>query len=160
MSDTATEAEALLAKARAGAAGENANPPTWKPEPGEELIGTLEKADYVGTRNGPAHLMQIKILDTEDVVTVWCSQMVLKNQVLDLAPAEGAVVVIIFEGKKDNKEGTRQYNSYQMQASESDFELWSRVTREGAEKIKLKAEIAGPSAGSGVVDEDDLEAPY
>ncbi len=156
MSDNAALAAEMKKKM---ADGGDANPPTWKPEPGEELIGTLEKADYVGTRNGPAHLMQIKVLDTDDVVTVWCSQMVLKNQVLDLAPAVGAVVVIIFEGKKDNKEGTRQYNSYQMQASESDFELWSRVTREGAERIKLKAEIAGPT-GSGVVDEDDLEAPY
>ena len=160
MSDTAAVAEELRKKAQAASEGDSgSNPPTFKFETaGQELIGTVEKIDYVGTRNGPSHLMQIKQLDGDEIVTVWCSQTVLKNQVLDLAPAVGAVVVIIFEGKKHSEKSGYDYNSYQVQASESDFQAWADATRNGAERIKLKEAANAPQGG--VVDDDDLEAPY
>lgn len=160
MSDQAAVAEELRNKAKAAAEGEgSSNPPTFKFETaGQELIGTVEKIDYVGTRNGESHLMQIKVLDTDDIVTVWCSQTVLKNQVLDIAPAVGSVIVIIYEGKKHSEKSGYDYNSYQVQASESDFQAWADVTREGAERIKLKAAANAPQGG--VVDIDDLEDAY
>ena len=153
-------AEELRNKAQAASEGDGGtNPPTYKFETaGQELIGTVEKIDYVGTRNGESHLMQIKPLDSDEVVTVWCSQTVLKNQVLDLAPAVGSVIVIIYEGKKHSEKSGYDYNSYQVQASESDFQAWADVTREGAQRIKLKAAANAPQGG--VVDDDDLEAPY
>ena len=160
MTDNAAVAAELQKKAKAAIEGDSSNPPTWKPEPSEELVGTVTKIDYVGTRNGESHLMQVQRLDSDEVVTVWCSQTVLKNQVLDLAPAVGSVIVIIYEGKKHSEKSGYDYNSYQVQASESDFQAWADVTREGAERIKLKQAAMSPVGGGGVVDDDDLEAPY
>ena len=160
MSEQAAVADELRKKAQAAIEGEGGdNPPTFKFETeGQELIGTVTKIDYVGTRNGESHLMQIQKLDSDEVVTVWCSQTVLKNQVLDLAPAVGSVIVIIYEGKKHSDKSGYDYNSYQVQASESDFQAWAEATKQGAERIKLKA--AANTDGGGYSEGDDLEDPY
>jgi len=101
----------------------------WKPGEGEILVGTLLEAKYVDTSYGPAHLMQIETPE-DGVMTVWCSSKMLKDAVLDQAPAVGTWVSIKYGGKKEPKtEGGRAYNAYYMQCGEADFEYWHNLSR-------------------------------
>jgi len=120
--------------------------PTWKPDEGDMLAGTVIKGDYLMTSNGEAHMLVVQDEETKQEYTVWCSSYMLKQAVIDLAPAEGSLIVIQFHGKKQSKKDTsRSYNHYTMQVERSDFTYWDEIFK----RFRARAEQMNPAGNGG-----------
>ncbi|RKZ82652.1 MAG: hypothetical protein DRQ39_10485, partial [Gammaproteobacteria bacterium] len=79
---------------------------------------------------------------------------------LETAPGVGSLIVVYFEGKKDNKAGTFKYNSFQVAVSKPDCHDEWLAAREAFNKRSL---LKAPDVGSeGITPEgdDDFEAPF
>ena len=136
--------------------GQKAAAKTFKPEPGDELIGKVTEVKYLHTTNGWAHLITVEDYEGQEW-SVWCSAVVLKTKITEeQKPAIGAIIVIIYDGKKKAENSQYEHNSYQVRSEPSDPDLWRRATEDGIEREKQKNLT---NVGGNVAD-DGLEAPY
>jgi hypothetical protein len=87
---------------------------SWRPEPGDRIIGKVLTRKLQATRNGDAPM--VVVAADQGNVTVWCSGVVLRSKFFDLV-AEGNTVDVTFEGLKTSKAG-REYRSYQVEIGE------------------------------------------
>ena len=126
--------------------GEKEYAETWKPEAGDMLAGTVVRGDFVPTSNGDTHLLVVRDDETGKEYTVWCSSYMLKQQVIDLAPAMGSLIVIAFHGKKQSKKDpSRSFNDYTMKVEKSDFEYWNQIMK----RHFARQQLADTSSGGG-----------
>lgn len=88
-------------------------PPTrWRPDPGEKVIGTLDRiADKVSF--GRAAPTLYLLADEGDYLTVRASGIVLRGAVEELRPTPGEKLAIKFEGMRESANG-HNYALYRM----------------------------------------------
>jgi hypothetical protein len=93
-------------------------PPTrWRPEPGEKVVGELDRI-VEKTSFGHAAPTIYLLVPAEDgaevrYLTVRASGVVLRGAVGELNPAPGERIAIKFEGMRESGEG-RKYAMYRM----------------------------------------------
>jgi hypothetical protein len=90
------------------------DPPTpWHPDVGERL-----QAQVVAVRDvrafGTSATTLFMLTDEGRYLTVRCGGVVLKGAVRQLRPAPGDQVVLLFEGMRPTRDGTRQYGLTRM----------------------------------------------
>jgi len=128
---------------------------TWKPEEeGDELAGTLEGINYVGTRFGETFVLRIR--DEDDKLwALWISQTVLKSLMVKYGPGDGSLVVLTYGGKTKGESGY-SYNSFSFVTdSEMCHDQWDDAKAE-FEKSKALADAMKPTVGStGITAEGD-----
>ena len=79
---------------------------TWKPiEAGEQLKGIFLNVTYVLGDHGWSPVGVIRDIKTEESVKVWFSSGILKERIVDLAPAPGTPVAIRYDGTKKSEKG-------------------------------------------------------
>jgi len=137
---------------------------TWKPSPGDMLAGTVVRGDHVMTSNGDARLIVIADEETDKEWTVWCSGKMLKDLVIEKAPALGSLIVVEFHGKFPVQSNpSYSFNKYTMEVGSTDFEYWDKITtayrRKAAASVD-SAQIQSVETFNGSGDDDDLEAPF
>lgn len=134
--DTAARIAALKAKGEAEA--EQAKKPreetiNWNQnlQEGDMIAGVMERGAIVNMDDGPRHLMEIRDHETGDLYTVWCSSFMLREAVIEKAPKVGSLVVVEFHGKQPSqKDPSRSFNLFTLEAEESDFEYWAELSRQ------------------------------
>jgi len=126
---------------------------TWKPKPGDTLVGTVIDVT-MGTYDGKNHPI-ITVEDLEGGVhSVWCSSKVLRDAAYDWKPGIGKGISIFFEGKRQPKRaGGREYNFYVLTAEELDTDLWDNLRAAPSEQGSAQQVQVVYPAG-------DLEAPF
>ena len=87
--------------------------------------------------------------DTEKTWALWIgdSPKVLKDQMEDAAPGIGSLIYISYKGKRDTKDGSRSYHVHSVEAQTRDFELWSELTKERAQKALGAGSYGGGDNG-------------
>lgn len=103
------------------------NAETWDPKPGDLLRAVFLSASTVVTQYGPSILAIVKDLDTEEGLKIWCSRTVLKNEIIEAAPAPGTLLAIKYIGEQESKDGSFTYHLYQVRAQQQDREYWNKV---------------------------------
>ena len=128
----------------------------WDPEPGDILNGVFLKAIPKPTKYGIGYLVLVKDLENNDeTVKVWASRKTLKEGLIGMAPAQGAMLSIKYVGLMDGYQGNA-YNLYQVRANEEDRGLWNALQEEGARKqAQFKENQDAPDLAP-----EDLEAPF
>jgi hypothetical protein len=135
-------------------------PETWKPEPGDMLAGTLVKGDRVMTQNGDARLMVIHDEETDKNWTVWCSGKMLRDAVIEKAPALGSLIVVEFHGKFPVQSNpSYSFNKYSVIVDETDFEYWDKIEARYRRKAQANESSARVESFNGS-DDDELSAPF
>lgn len=113
--------------------------PAWKPTEGDVLRGYVRGVDYPYVPAASEHRYVMTVEDENgEFVAVWLSQTVLKNRIMDAAPAKDTPIVIIYEGKLPTKDGNRTYNAYSVNCIDSDFQWWLDVRNEAMQKDELR----------------------
>ena len=136
-------------------------------EEGDMLAGVMERGAIVPIPDDsgnpqPRHLMEIRDAETGKLFTVWCSSYVLKQRIIDVAPAEGTLVVVQYHGKQVNEKTGRTFKLHSLEADQTDHAYWNGLMRSYMAKQEAKAASSGGArslyngSGSGV----DLEAPF
>jgi len=139
---------------------EQARAETWKPEPGDMLAGTLVRGDHVMTTNGDARLLVVHDEATDQDWTVWCSGKMLKDAVIEKAPAKDGLIVVEFHGKFPVQSNpSYSFNKYTVIVDETDFEYWDGITKLYQRKAAASQDTAQIQTFNGSGD-DDLSAPF
>ena len=82
-------------------------PPSWNPNPGDMLIGRLEEVVHgVPTRYGPVDVAYLCTEPSGELVSVWLSNTVMRDQWTKAAPKVGERVGVKYVGQKTSKAGT------------------------------------------------------
>ncbi len=82
----------------------------WEPSAGDIKQGAIQKIGwYDGGDYAPSMYLLLKDFEAEETFRVYCST-VLRNQLLEEAPAIGQPIVIRYEGKVQGK--NRKYHSW------------------------------------------------
>lgn len=121
----------------------------WK-EAGQVLKGTMTDIRVQGTKDGRINLLAtIDEADTDKTWALWIgdSPKVLKDQMEDAAPGIGSLIYISYKGKRDTKDGSRSYHVHSVEAQTRDFELWSELTKERAQKALGAGSYGGGDNG-------------
>lgn len=84
----------------------------WRPEPGDEVFGTIVTVDEREGKFGPYPYLEIDDEDTGKVVGVHCFHTVLKKEVVNKAPKVGGVGGVHYFGIKTPKNGGDDYEHY------------------------------------------------
>jgi len=130
---------------------------TWSPEAGDLLKGKLIGVKYINTKFGWTYL--IHVMDAkEQVWDVWCGRTVLKNRLLEEAPALGKGIAIKYHGMKEGKEF--KFHDYTLSAEPQDADqqkasfafFHALASAESAEDVKEITQTASEAAG--------LDAPF
>lgn len=72
-------------------------PESWKPQPGDKIVGEVLRYDQAGSQYGPCWLVVLKIAangDHGDLAAVWLSHKVLLERFRALRPKPGERVAI------------------------------------------------------------------
>jgi len=110
----------------------------WNPtSEGEALRCVFIKAWTKDTRYGPGINVLVKDVDTDLYVKVWAKRSMLKQQLLDAAPAVGSPTVFVYNGQREGANGY-PFHSYQVRTERSDDELWKKVMTAPPEPAKAK----------------------
>ncbi len=139
---------------------------TWKPKnEGDELAGTIKTINYVHTDYGDKYVLNIvDETDPDKLWTLWVDGAVIQNRLLELAPGVGSLIVVIFEGKLDNKAGTYKYNAFQVSVSKPNcHDEWIEVKAAYDRRQLLKNQMNAARNAPGVSGDDasaELEAPF
>lgn len=90
-------------------------PPDWRPEPGEWIVGTVEKLNERKALDGGwAPLVQVH-LDNGDRVNVFVTQTELLAKMVKCKPRVGDRIKILFEGTKPTPgPGMKPTNVYRL----------------------------------------------
>ena len=122
-------------------------PEFWDPEPGEQLIGELVRYVDAQTKMGPCKVAVVRDIDGDDLVSVWLTRNVLKNEFEKQAPRAGDTVGLKFHGEKASRNGQSSYFLYTL-----------RVVRTKAGDM-LANTVSGINTPSTtvVVNDEDLE---
>jgi len=137
---------------------------TWKPSPGDMLAGTVVRGDHIMTANGDARLLVIADEETDKEWTVWCSGKMLKDLVIEKAPALGSLIVVEFHGKFPVQSNpSYSFNKYTMEVATTDFAYWDKIDK--AFHRKQAASVTETYGGqvetfNGSGEDEDLEAPF
>jgi len=87
--------------------------PGWKPEVGEQVIGTIvEIGEAPGTNWGPYPVLTIEREDGTGEVAVHAFHSVLRREIETRQPTEGDKIGIRYLGKKAGV--TQEYDSYRV----------------------------------------------
>lgn len=73
-------------------------PPAWKPEPGDVLVGTVERYDIGQTQYGPVRTCTIRT-DQGERLAIWLSTTVLLDQFRRERPKPGERIGVKYLGK-------------------------------------------------------------
>ena len=128
---------------------------TWWPkkdaEGGIVLAGKLVKGWYQPgyEGNGVSAVVQIKDRETGDLFNVNCGTKLLAEYISDLAPAEGALVVIQYDGLITAEKSGRQFKKYIMRVDgKPDFDYWHQSFKAYNQKQQMGAVEAGYEANA------------
>ena len=128
---------------------------TWKPEEGDILKGTLLEAKIIDGEYGPCRVLNIEDADGE-VWSVWAGNKLLKDAVIEQAPAQGKGVSIKFDGvKQPSKPGGREYKAFYMACEVTDHAYWKEVS----DAFYAHADEMNPAGGGGA-SLDGLADPF
>lgn len=123
---------------------------TWWPpkdsEGGIVLAGTLVKGWYQPgyEGNGVSAVVQVKDRETGDLFNVNCGTKLLSEYIINEAPAEGALIVIQYDGLITAEKSGRQFKKYIMRVDgKPDFEYWHRLFKAHMQKQQMGAVEAG-----------------
>ncbi len=119
---------------------------TWSAkEEGDELSGTIETIEYIGSKYGEKYVVGIRD-EAGDLHSLWISGTVLENRFLEMAPGVGSLIVVIFKGKKKTKSGDRSYNNFHIVANKLNcHQEWM----DAKAAFDLKASLKSPEVGAG-----------
>ena len=92
---------------------------TWQPDEGDTLKGVFVQVKYIETRYGVKPLALVRPLNGDALVEVWCSAMVLNEEMEGLAPSQGTPIGIRFEGLQTSDAGN-DYNLHTVMIPERD----------------------------------------
>jgi len=136
MAEAETDFDALEEGARKGPED---RPDPWKPDKDEALRGHVREIAYPFVQKADEHryVMTVEREDGE-YVNVWLSSFVLTDQLLDAAPAIDSPIVIVYLGKRPNKDGTREYNAYSVSSNDSDYAPWAEARVDGLAKAERR----------------------
>ncbi len=137
-------------------------------EPGDMLAGVMERGAIVPIVDDsgnpqPRHLMEIRDAETGELFTVWCSSYMLKQRIIDVAPAKDTIVVVQYHGKQVSGKTGRTFKLHTLEADQTDHEYWNDLMRSYVAKQKAKAASNGDvqaSTFNGSGQPDPLEAPF
>lgn len=78
---------------------------TWEPDEGDTLKGVFVQVKYIETRYGISPLIMVKPLKGDKLLEVWCTRMVLRDEMEGLAPPQGTYIGIRYEGMQQSEAG-------------------------------------------------------
>jgi hypothetical protein len=82
---------------------------SWKPQPGDRLIGEIVRRDEVDTQYGSCGVLEID--DQQNgVTTVFCGSTILQRVYADVEL--GNVLDLTYEGEKTSEKTGRTFKSY------------------------------------------------
>lgn len=127
--------EALKDKAKAKREeGDRPELPKWKAvNPGDSLGGRLLSGEWVSTKYGETPVITVEEPDGT-VKEAWLGNAMLTSWINDEAPAIGATVLIVFDGKRPTKDPSIEYNAYTCVTDKYDYNHWL----ESYQKMQLK----------------------
>lgn len=96
----------------------------WKPEPGETVVGVLQRMETWETENGPANVAVIAQEATGELLWVFVTSAVLKKLWQQDNPLPGDRVGIKFAGQPEGKE----YNLYALVVDKAARPMKARVS--------------------------------
>ena len=99
----------------------------WMPESGDSLRGIFLKATQVDTQDGPSYVCIVLEIDSGDSLKVWASRKLLKEAMVDIAPAPGSMIVIKYDGLVEVPEGF-DFHMYKVAAEKTDPDYWDKIT--------------------------------
>ena len=138
---------------------------TWEPEEGDTLKGVFVQVKYIETRYGIKPLALIKPLKGDTLTEVWCTRMVLRDEMEGLAPKQGTYIGIRYEGQQVSQ-GGNEFHLYTVNVPEQTEEeeaegraYWRHA--EANPKMKRARSTRQPSQGAsgGSSGQSDL-APF
>jgi hypothetical protein len=77
--------------------------PTWEPQPGETLVGTIAGYMSKTTKHGPARQAIVEREDGSGRIIVWITAAVLKSAFEEQRPRRGDRVAIRYNGRHPTK---------------------------------------------------------
>lgn len=111
---------------------------------GDSLKGVFLKAVPVHTKYGVAYSVFVRALESDgehyeegETVKVFCSRTTLIGELKDALPRPGKLVIFHFAGKKETRQGNREYYLYQVRAEEQGLDYWRDIAKAAA---KLEAQ--------------------
>ena len=123
---------------------------TWWPKKDSEggivLAGTLVKGWYQPgyEGDGVAAVIQIKDRETDDLFNINCSTKLLSEYIIELAPAEGCLIVVQYDGLITAEKSGRQFKKYIMRVDgKPDFDYWHKLFKAHHQKQLMGAVEAG-----------------
>jgi len=123
---------------------------TWWPKKdaagGILLAGTLVKGWYQPgfEGNGVSAVIQVKDRETGDLFNVNCGTKLLSEYIINEAPAEGALLVVQYDGLVTAEKSGRQFKKYIMRVDgKPDFDYWHKLFQAYHKKQQMGAVEAG-----------------
>jgi hypothetical protein len=88
-------------------------PPSWRPEPGDVLIGTVVRVTEGETRYGTCSIAWIERADGSRA-SAWLTTKVLRDEWSDADPKPGEHVAIRYEGTRTTADGGTTYKVHRV----------------------------------------------
>jgi hypothetical protein len=128
-------------------------PDAWRPDPGDALIAVVQGYDSAQTKWGRQHVANVKREDDGELLAVWLSHKVLREEFKDKRPTPGERIGIKYHG--EHEQGG--YAMYTLRVDRSgedavpDFERSDPPTDEAA----VRAGNGGDTVADAVNDQQD-----
>jgi len=140
---------------------------TWWPpknsEGGDMLGGTLVKGYYRTGYEGKGvdAVLVIKDRKTDEVYSVGCGTRLLKDYVIELAPAEGALVALQYDGYVQALNSDRKFKKFIMRVDgKPDFDYWHTLYQAYQKKQQMGAVEGGFEASPSSESFGPSDAPF
>jgi len=128
------------------AAGEASWWPKKDSEGGIVLAGTLIKGWYQPgyEGNGVSAVIQVQDRETDDLFNINCGTKLLSEYIINLAPAEGCLIVVQYDGLVQAEKSDRKFKKYIMRVDgKPDFDYWHKLFQAYHKKQQMGAVEAG-----------------
>lgn len=124
--------------------------PGWRPDPGEQLVGTIVEISSAHGDYGEYPLIVVEKADGTGDVAVHAFHTVLKSELAAKRPNEGDVIGIKYLGKVPGKSGNT-YDSYRVileRKTPVTSTDWNQVGADAALEMDAADRPAAPTAGA------------
>ena len=134
--------KAAKAQQDAADAPQEERPEIWNPkEAGTQLMGVVDTVAWPFIQSANEHRWMLEITDFDDKKwTVWCGSAVLRRLIVDVMPAVGSEIVIMYDGNDQKTKSGYNFKSYQMAADRFDVDLYQRIMTETKAKQAVREE--------------------
>ncbi len=127
-------------------------PDYWDPKPGDALIGTLERYDVGTTKLGERQIAIVRDEESGELISVWLSRSVLKNEFERQAPQPGDLIGLKYFGLQQPRDPNgSEFHKYGLRVSRAPG---SRLM------VQTSAETAAPAPAASTSPNESDDLPF